>query len=536
MGHRRQRDADPRDVGRLRARRRPIRAGRQRTPRSRSTARRREPDRRHPRGAARVAERATCGSTRTRSRRTPARCRPSRRPRPTSRAPTTRPAPRSASSSTRSTSARAGSRRCASRPGSPASARSRPGCDAAGRGPLTSCRTITREEIAATLGQDPEHELMGHFERHLRELGTKVDSFLAFARSGTVEELATELASWDTWYDISPYGDDRDPVLQARPDRRRRPRALRAGRPDRPRPPDAVRRQPRPARAAASTACSTFDDDLVARDRARRADRARLARGGRDPRLRAARGRAARPSPRQHDRDRRRQRALAPRRRAALQGAPPPPCPHHRLLTSSGSRASTRSSTRCGSAPRSSRSPATVNRRSGSRSSSRPTSTLPEMGARRRDRRVREAPAASTCTDALARPGPGGLPRGAAPARQPRRGDPGRRGRRRRRGAHHRAIPGTRWPSAAPRGCSSRSRSVRSRRCPRGRALIAIDPEGEERPAPRDAILAFGSERHGLSEALKHAPTRASGSRCAPGVSSLNLATAVAAVLYAGSG
>jgi hypothetical protein len=55
---------------------------------------------------------------------------------------------------------------------------------------------------------------MGHFERHLRELGTKVDSFHAFAQSGTVEELATELASWDTWYDISPYGDDEIPFFK----------------------------------------------------------------------------------------------------------------------------------------------------------------------------------------------------------------------------------------------------------------------------------------------------------------------------------
>ena len=71
---------------------------------------------------------------------------------------------------------------------------------------------------------------------------------------------------------------------------------------------------------------------------------------------------------------------------------------------------------------------------------------------------------------------------------------------------------------------------------PGGRELIAIDPEGEERPAPKQAILAFGSERHGLSDELKaqadariRIPMRA-------GVSSLNLATAVAAVLYAGSG
>ena len=70
---------------------------------------------------------------------------------------------------------------------------------------------ITRAEIAQTLGQDPEHVLMGHFERHLRELGERTPggSFLALARSGdgSAEALATELASWDTWYDISPYQD-----------------------------------------------------------------------------------------------------------------------------------------------------------------------------------------------------------------------------------------------------------------------------------------------------------------------------------------
>jgi TrmH family RNA methyltransferase len=67
------------------------------------------------------------------------------------------------------------------------------------------------------------------------------------------------------------------------------------------------------------------------------------------------------------------------------------------------------------------------------------------------------------------------------------------------------------------------------------RPLIAIDPDGEElRPhlLPPRAILAFGSERQGLSEqllgradALVRLPMR-------PGVSSLNLATSVAALLY----
>lgn len=68
------------------------------------------------------------------------------------------------------------------------------------------------------------------------------------------------------------------------------------------------------------------------------------------------------------------------------------------------------------------------------------------------------------------------------------------------------------------------------------RPLLAIDPEGEElRPAelPPRAVLAFGSERHGLGEALL---ARADARLAIPmraGVSSLNLATAVAAVLFA---
>ncbi len=82
------------------------------------------------------------------------------------------------------------------------------------RGPWTASEltAITRDEIAQTLGQDPAHVLMGHFERHLRELGDKVThehggSFLALANAGgdSIEALAAELASWPTWYDISPY-------------------------------------------------------------------------------------------------------------------------------------------------------------------------------------------------------------------------------------------------------------------------------------------------------------------------------------------
>jgi hypothetical protein len=76
-------------------------------------------------------------------------------------------------------------------------------------GPWTAdeLKTLTRHEIAATLGQDPDHELMGLFERHLNALGEAIDgSFLAFARAhASVEHLAAELARWDTWSDVSPY-------------------------------------------------------------------------------------------------------------------------------------------------------------------------------------------------------------------------------------------------------------------------------------------------------------------------------------------
>ncbi len=69
-----------------------------------------------------------------------------------------------------------------------------------------------------------------------------------------------------------------------------------------------------------------------------------------------------------------------------------------------------------------------------------------------------------------------------------------------------------------------------------GRPLVAIDPGGEDlHPAelPPRAILAFGTERYGLSaELLARADARL-GIPMRPGVSSLNLATAVAAVLFA---
>jgi TrmH family RNA methyltransferase len=68
-----------------------------------------------------------------------------------------------------------------------------------------------------------------------------------------------------------------------------------------------------------------------------------------------------------------------------------------------------------------------------------------------------------------------------------------------------------------------------------GRELIALDPEGESLHGarlPAAAVLAFGTERDGLSPELLAQATRRVSLPMAPGVSSLNLATAVAATLY----
>lgn len=68
------------------------------------------------------------------------------------------------------------------------------------------------------------------------------------------------------------------------------------------------------------------------------------------------------------------------------------------------------------------------------------------------------------------------------------------------------------------------------------RPLVAIDPGGEDlRPdgLPPRAILAFGTERYGLSEGLLRRAEARLGIPMRPGVSSLNLATSVAAVLFA---
>ncbi|HWH45807.1 MAG TPA: TrmH family RNA methyltransferase [Thermoleophilaceae bacterium] len=68
-----------------------------------------------------------------------------------------------------------------------------------------------------------------------------------------------------------------------------------------------------------------------------------------------------------------------------------------------------------------------------------------------------------------------------------------------------------------------------------GRPVVALDPDGDPfapEAVPAGALLAFGSERRGLSpEVLERAELRLA-LPMTPGVSSLNLATAVAATLY----
>jgi TrmH family RNA methyltransferase len=69
----------------------------------------------------------------------------------------------------------------------------------------------------------------------------------------------------------------------------------------------------------------------------------------------------------------------------------------------------------------------------------------------------------------------------------------------------------------------------------RPRPLLAIDPAGEPvrlETIPDRALLAFGSERRGLSEGLLAAADRRIAIPMRAGVSSLNLASAVAVVLY----
>lgn len=96
------------------------------------------------------------------------------------------------------------------------------------------------------------------------------------------------------------------------------------------------------------------------------------------------------------------------------------------------------------------------------------------------------------------------------------------------------------WSPEAVRGAAGLQFALPVARCdelpPTARPLLALHPQGEPLAGTSissDAVVAFGSERSGLSPALLQ---RADSTLAIPmreGVSSLNLATAVAVVLYA---
>jgi Potential Queuosine, Q, salvage protein family len=76
-------------------------------------------------------------------------------------------------------------------------------------GELSALQT---RELAAVLGQDPEHELIGLFAASLRDLGTHVEaehdaSFAALLDSanGSAVALAGRLATWECFADVSQY-------------------------------------------------------------------------------------------------------------------------------------------------------------------------------------------------------------------------------------------------------------------------------------------------------------------------------------------
>lgn len=95
------------------------------------------------------------------------------------------------------------------------------------------------------------------------------------------------------------------------------------------------------------------------------------------------------------------------------------------------------------------------------------------------------------------------------------------------------------WHPAALRGSAGLHFAIpviRTERLPDlDRCIVALDPDGEPLSAgsvPDRSVVAFGSERRGLSPAVRDAADRIVAIRMRTGVSSLNLATAVAVALY----
>jgi len=93
------------------------------------------------------------------------------------------------------------------------------------------------------------------------------------------------------------------------------------------------------------------------------------------------------------------------------------------------------------------------------------------------------------------------------------------------------------WHPAALRGSAGLHLALPVGRVdgpPPDRPLAALDPAGDPLAGlPADVVLAFGTERHGLSPGLRARAALRVAIPMRPGVSSLNLATAAAVALYA---
>jgi hypothetical protein len=82
-------------------------------------------------------------------------------------------------------------------------------------------REIAAAEVATTLGQDPDHELMALFARSLNDLGARIEDEHGGRFLGPVEQaagsavaLAEHLAAWDCFADASTYGSRRIPFCK----------------------------------------------------------------------------------------------------------------------------------------------------------------------------------------------------------------------------------------------------------------------------------------------------------------------------------
>jgi hypothetical protein len=64
---------------------------------------------------------------------------------------------------------------------------------------------IQPAEIAAVLGQDPDHELMALFAAALNDLGDRIEDFEIAVRADSAVALATTFSGWDCFADLSTY-------------------------------------------------------------------------------------------------------------------------------------------------------------------------------------------------------------------------------------------------------------------------------------------------------------------------------------------